>query len=783
MFAKVALRDVDKIFDYNIPCDMEKFAYPGERVLVPFGMGNRTVSGIIVEISQDSSVKNVKPIKKLLDTAPLCTEELMLLAKWMSERYFCSYYAALKCIMPTNSVRVEEFVEFIEDGACSIQEQKVVQRIREGGRVPILRLADIPKYREVVQSLVDKGIIRHVVTDSGISKKTQKVARIVDGAWEYIDALKKRAPAQARILEILYDEGEMFCSEVDGGYSTLKSLERKGLVEIYEKNLVRMAFDADNYKKTVPHKPTEEQNAVIEYLKKSVDGRESETVLLRGVTGSGKTEVFLQTIEYVRALGLKSIVLVPEISLTPQMVERFVGRFGGKVSVLHSSLSSGERYDEWRRILNDEVDVVVGARSAIFAPFSKIGIIIIDEEQEGTYKSENAPRYRAHEVAKKRAITAGAPILLATATPSVETFHRAETGEYKLFEMSKRYNDVSMPKVKIVDMRRELQCGNRSIFSQALTNEIWENLEKKEQTILFLNRRGYNTFVSCRSCGEAMKCIDCNITLTYHKKTGNLVCHYCGYTMQNPTECPECNSPYIRYFGDGTQKLEDEIARLFPGASYIRMDMDTTVAKNSHEMILAKFRDEKIDILIGTQMVTKGLDFKNVSLVGVMAADLSLNSGDFRAGERTFSLLTQVCGRAGRGDAMGRAVIQTYEPDNEVIKYSREHNYTGFYNQEILIRKHFKNPPFCDIITIMAIGEDEAKVAARMDSIWDSVQDIEGAVKPVPAPLSKLNGRYRYRCLIKTDGQIHDRLQEISRKYQSDKDVSIIIDVNPNSML
>ena len=783
MFAKVVLRDVDKIFDYSIPENIAKTLRPGSRVLVPFGAGNRTLSGIVVDVFPESNVRNIKPIKKLLDTVPLCTPELLELAKWMSERYFCSYYAALKCVMPTNSVRVEEFIEFIEDSACSINERKVIERIRDGGRVPLIKIADIPKYREVIKSLVDKGMIRHIITDSGMSDKTQKVVRLIDGAWEYIDALRKRAPVQARILEMLYDEGELFCSEVEGGYAALRSLEQKGLVEIYDKNIIRAAFDVDDYIKTVPYKPTAEQNVVIEYLKKVVDEKKFETILLRGITGSGKTEVFLQSIEYVRGLGLKSIVLVPEISLTPQMVERFVGRFGDRVSVLHSSLSGGERYDEWKKILSSEVDVVVGARSAIFAPLENIGIIVIDEEQESTYKSETSPRYRVHDIAKKRAMAARAPLLLATATPSVETFHSTETGEYKLFEMSKRYNDIALPEVIIADMRRELQSGNRSVFSQVLADEVRKNLDRNEQTILFLNRRGYNTFVSCRSCGEAMKCIDCNVTLTYHKKAGNLVCHYCGYTIPNPKECPECNSPYIRYFGDGTQKLEDEIARLFPSASYIRMDMDTTAAKNSHEEILRKFRDEKIDILIGTQMVTKGLDFKNVSLVGVLAADLSLNTGDFRAGERTFSLLTQVCGRAGRGDIKGRAVIQTYEPENEVIRFSKEHNYHGFYNQEILLRKHFKNPPFCDIIVIMAVGEDESKVSTRMDAIWNSVKEIDGALPPAPAPMSRLNGRYRYRCLIKTDVEIHDQLQELFKKYQSDKDVSIIIDINPNSML
>ena len=487
-------------------------------------------------------------------------------------------------------------------------------------------------------------------------------------------------------------------------------------------------------------------------------------------------------------------MLVPEISLTPQMVERFVSRFGKRVAVIHSGLSYGERFDQWNKIKNNEVDVVVGARSAIFAPLENIGMIILDEEHENSYKSEINPRYHAREVAEYRASANGAPLILASATPSVDSFYHAKTlGDYKLFEMNNRYNDNSLPSVEIVDMRSEIfNYHNMSPISNRLEFEIRKNLEKNEKTILFLNRRGYNTFVSCRQCGYVMECKNCSIPLTYHMNSDSLVCHYCGYSIRNVSVCPECGSKHIKFFGTGTQKIEDELKRLFPEAKILRMDRDTTSAKGSHEAILNKFKNGEADILLGTQMVTKGLDFSDVTLVGVLAADSSLGVDDFRANERTFSLLTQVCGRAGRGDIPGRAVVQTYQPKNSTIEFAKTHDYIGFYENEIKFRKRLNYPPFCDIISILVQGKTEDIVKFEISSVFEFVKNSDDShnniiklAHPMPAPIQRIKGDYRYRILIKVrDADLSlEILHEINNTHiQKNKNTTMIIDINPINM-
>lgn len=812
MIARVAVRDVDGLFDYIIPDAMEKKVAAGLRIVVPFGAGNRLVEGIIVELANSSDCKKLKKISRLIDVYPLCTPELMQLAKWIKDRWFCSYYKALRLVLPPGiSIKKKEYIQLNN----SINAEKIIGRskirrmifdrlTKAGGFLQMDDLADIPSARRVILELEKKGLVTiSEVSKQAVSSKFVKMAVLKvppEDIDEIIAHISKRAPVQAKLLDILSQTGSISTADLvtfsGGAYSALQALVKKGLIDIEEKVVMRNAYDEDAYKETKPHKPTSEQKVVLKEIIDAIDCGKKRTYLLHGVTGSGKTEVFLQAIEHIIKKGKQAIVLVPEISLTPQMVERFVGRFGRQVSVFHSSLSLGERYDEWQKILSGEVSLVVGARSAVFAPFRNLGIIIIDEEQESTYKSDTTPAYHAREIAQWRANHNNALLLLASATPSIESYYNAKIGAYQLLEMKNRYNNAILPKVKIVDMANELKYGNRSIFSNTLLSEIEENLRRSEQTILFLNRRGYNTFVSCRSCGDAIKCKYCDVTLTYHKRAQKLICHYCGYARKVPKICPSCNSPYIRYFGDGTQKLEDEIAKFFPTATYIRMDMDTTSNKNSHEAILNRFRDEKIDILVGTQMVTKGLDFKNVTLVGVMAADLSLNMSDFRAYERTFSLLTQVCGRAGRGEIEGRAVIQTYQPDSFVINLAKEHDYIGFYENEIAIRERLNYPPFCDLIMLLATGEDENKVS---DLIKQAVDELKREYKsnalgskeatdyitsPIPAPLSKLKGKYRWRVLIKTKrlDVISHYLHKIIKKFDN-KDVNFSVAINPTSIL
>ncbi len=744
MIAKVVLnnkeQNIDRIFDYRVPEDLKPGLFVGMRVKVPFGFRNNTVEGIVVELAQKSEFKELKPIKQIIGREPVCSQKMLKLCLWISEKYFCSLYQAIRLTTPPGMA-------------------------------------------------------------TGVDEKTAKfVSLSVDRetAFTVKEELRaKGAVARARVIEALIMNDNIplakLIKERGGSYDAVRGLQKLGYITVETQQVVRKAYDEAKYEKTTPYTPTPEQKTVIEYLCKAIEAEEKERILLRGVTGSGKTEVFLQAIERVMEKGKNAIMLVPEISLTPQMVNRFVGRFGNRVAVIHSALSDGERFDQWNKIKKGEVRVVVGARSAIFSPIENIGMIILDEEHENSYKSETTPRYHAIDVAEKITDDENAILLLASATPSVTEYYKAKTGDYTLFEMTKRYNESAMPEVSIVDMRGEIfNNKNRSPLSLKLQAEIRKNLDRGEKTILFLNRRGYSTFVSCRECGEVINCPDCSIAMTYHKKKDSLSCHYCGYTIKNVTECPSCGSKYVKYFGTGTQKIEEELKRLFPDAGVLRMDTDTTSQKGGHEKILDEFRKEGADILLGTQMVTKGLDFHEVTLVGVLAADTSLAVDDFRANERSFSLFTQVCGRAGRGERMGRAIIQTYQPFNTTIKYAKKHDYIAFYENEIIQRKRLNYPPFCDIIYIMLTGEEQTEVSACSEEIADEIKiymkdsdDILSVVGPGPAPIEKIRNNYRYRILIKckSEAGIHKLLNKIYESCEkSRKKVFLSIDTNPVNM-
>ncbi len=485
------------------------------------------------------------------------------------------------------------------------------------------------------------------------------------------------------------------------------------------------------------------------------------------------------------------MMLVPEISLTPQMVDRFLARFGDCISVLHSKLSIGERFDQWQKIKENETKIIIGARSAIFAPVEDLGIILIDEEHDSSYKSEMTPRYNAKEIAYYLAKNNNIPLVLGSATPDINTFYKAKAGKIKLLTLKNRANKSKLPKVNIVDLRDELAQGNKSMISTLLHNKIEENLKNKKQTILFLNRRGYSTFVMCRNCGFTAKCKNCNVTLTYHKDENKLKCHLCGFETHNLINCPTCGSKNIKYFGTGTQKLESEIHNVFPGISTIRMDIDTVTRKNSHEVILNKFKDENIDILIGTQMVVKGHHFPNVTLVGVIAADSSLNIDDFRASERTFQILTQVAGRAGRGSTPGEVVIQTYNPDHFSIEYAKKQDYELFYNAEISLRERLKYPPFCDIIVLGINGKNEImvkKAAEKLAKILNKYKDNSFFIsKAIPSPINRIKNRFRWRIIIKcnfTNNVINKINASLEEYYKSSKkDISIFVDINPNNMM
>ena len=612
-----------------------------------------------------------------------------------------------------------------------------------------------------------------------------------------IEMQKIKSEKQKKVLQFLKDNEGVTVPEIEaytgGTRAIVKTLEKNGYVEIIEKKIERDPLASKKIEKTENLKLTLEQQMAFDEISEKMEQQRYERFLIYGVTGSGKTEIYLQLIGKAMEQNKTSIVLVPEISLTPQMIDRFISRFGkNEIAVLHSKLSLGERYDEWNRIKEGKAKIVIGARSAIFAPLNNIGIIIIDEEHDSSYKSESVPKYDAKEIAKKIAKENNCPLVLGSATPDLTTYYKAQQGEITLLALTKRANNSKLPSVDVVDLKMELANGNRSILSYKLHDAIQKNLEEKRQTILFLNRRGYSTFIMCRECGYTVKCKNCDISLTYHRFENKLKCHYCGYEEDVVTVCPECHSTKIRYFGTGTQKLEQEINKVFPQATTIRMDVDTVSKKNSHEEILNKFRNENIDILIGTQMVVKGHHFPNVTLVGVIAADSSLNIDDYRANERTFQILTQVAGRAGREQLEGNVIIQTYNPENFAIQCAKEQNYDKFYNTEIALREQLKYPPFSDIILIgfSSLNENEVKqIAEKTYQYFRKMFNTEefNVLKPMPSPIDKIQNRFRWRIIIKgimtenANGILNEYLQKF---YNCNyKNTKVTIEINPNNMM
>ena len=734
---------IDKIFDYKIPDDLKDKITIGSHVFVPFGRGKKLIDGYVISLKSKTEFSgDVKEIISLATPEPLFDSEMLEIADYIKSTCFCSYISAIKTILPPGS------------GA----KNKVGEKFIRGS------VLNLP----------------------------------YDEAFEVLESLRNRAPKQAQILELLIQNDFVADSDITfltgASYSAIKALKDKGYIKTETVESLRMPLNYDEITPTSSPALNDEQKQAVQSITASVKDSKADTFLLHGITGSGKTEIFLNCIENTLNMGKTAIVLVPEISLTPQMVTRFVSRFGKKIAVLHSALSQGERADEFKRIKRGEAKVVVGARSAIFAPLKNIGVIVIDEEHESSYKAQNPPTYHAKDVALFRAKKCNAVCILASATPSIESYYLAKQGKYNLLSLSKRATGATLPEIIVSDMREELKSGNRSCIGKTLFAEMIKNKEQGEQTILFLNRRGFSTFVSCRSCGYVAKCKNCDITLTYHKKRGTLTCHYCGYTTKKPNICPECDSPYIKEFGAGTQKVEEEIKELFPDMSVIRMDVDTTGAKNSHHALLNRFSEEKIDVLLGTQMVSKGLDFPDVTLVGVLAADQSLGIDDFRANERTFNLITQVCGRAGRGEKGGRAVIQTYMPENSTLELAKEQDYISFYNEEIDIRKQLNFPPFCDIVSILLTGENELALSEYAKELYYAVNKVMTKelgnnfeiLGPSHASIPRINSKYRQRIWIKctlNEDTYHIFLRLRNYHIKNGKDINMIIENNPYNTL
>lgn len=836
MYANIAFPlNIDKTFTYSIPEKLAENVQVGIRVLAPLGRSKR--EGVVVELTETPPDVEIKAIIDCIDDEPVYSNEILKLTKWIAEYYMASHGQALKCAIPGGlgviSRRIVTHREVSEEQRKELAEQaprqaELLEIVVDSGSSSIKSLkrsfGESGLYSALAR-LESKDLVEiHSDIEKFATPKTVRVAILnqsVEETVAIIEEFDKRAFKQKAILEFLTEKSKSGKAEVsisdviesvDTSRSPINSLKEKGLIKIEEREIIRdpLRTETQLLSADKPHKLNKDQSTVFKKIKRSIDNVERaasslvkravslpEVFLLHGVTGSGKTEVYMHAMKHVLDKGKDVIMLVPEIALTPQTTNRLIRRFGDCVTVLHSQLSDGERYDVWRQIEMGEFDIVVGPRSAVFAPVQNLGLIVIDEEHETTYKQgQPAPRYHAREVAIKRAELENCPVILGTATPSLESYYKAQQGAYKLLELPKRVDDIPMPPVEVIDMREELTTkGNRSIFSEKLKESIEDRLAKEEQIILFLNRRGHSTYVFCRSCGYVEKCENCSVSLTYHFDTKSVVCHHCGLSRPAPRSCPKCHSPAIRYFGVGTQQVEEEVRKAFPRAKIMRMDTDSTTRKNSHREILGEFRKREIDILIGTQMVAKGLDFPNITLVGIIIADTALNLPDFRAGERAFNLLTQVSGRSGRSEAGGEVIIQTYNPKHYSIQAAQTHNYSQFYEQEIEFRESLLYPPFTNAATILLRGEAEDSLVNVANALATELQvheeekypdvEIRG---PVPAPLSKIRGKHRWHLLLRSKNSAHIKeLIELSLDtapaYVTRGNIDLIVDIDPMSVL
>ena len=822
MFAKVIVdvpaMETNRPFDYRVPEHLEHWMAVGSRVKVSFGP--RTLQGFVVELSDacGTDPDKVKPVLEVLDAVPPLTEELVDLARWMSRRYICHERSALQAMLPgALKARYEKWLKlaepFDEARAQSLtgEERAWLEEFRRHKR---RRLADLqrlsPEQGRIVRMLMDKGFLEEVqeVRDRLSVKKVLMVEPLLDadGLRRAMESCPPRAKRQRGVLEFFASHpAAVRQSELLAGLGlssgTLHALAEKGWLRVYEEEVYRDPYAAREFRRSEPLALTEQQARALRAISDGLSAQRQTAFLLHGVTGSGKTEVYLQAIRQCLDQGREAIVLVPEISLTPQMVERFKGRFGEEVAVLHSRLSQGERYDEWRRIAEGKARVAIGARSAIFAPFRRLGLIIIDEEHESSYKQDESPKYHAKEVAMRRASRHGAVVVLGSATPSLESYREACDGEIGLLTMSERVESRPMPAVQIVDMRDELRSGNRTMFSRLLRRSLEERLARGEQAILLLNRRGFSTFVMCRACGYVASCPHCDISLTYHRNNRTMRCHYCGYAERELAVCPQCASAYIRYFGTGTQRVEEALLAEFPGIRVIRMDMDTTSGKGSHEKWLDQFRRGEADVLLGTQMVAKGLDFPKVTLVGVIAADTTLHLPDFRAAERTFQLLTQVSGRAGRHHLPGEVVVQTYNPGHYSIVLAGQHDYRQFAERELKLRRARKYPPYCCLILVtflheqvpvlLRFGEQFAReLRRRLERVRSGIAEPGYAevLGPVASPIPRIKDRYRFQCVVKYSKELNasGAVRETVQLFQDDlrqHKVQIQVDVNPQVLM
>jgi len=743
-YAKVAVSELtywlDRPYDYLVPAPLCDKIQPGMRVHVPFSRGNRKAEGIVLSVSDKADYESPKAVISLLDDEPVLSRSQLELAFWMRERFFCTVYEAVRAILPAG-------LWFSGDGTRKAKD----------------------KMTEYVRLCVR-------------SEEAYELARLK----------QKKAPQQAAVLSLLSAVYEGETSEVralsGASRASIKSLVEAGVLEFFYKESFRRPQFRKGERASLPMLDADQSKA-FEGLVALIEKKQAAAALLFGVTGSGKTSVYIRLIDSVLAEGKSVLLLVPEIALTPQMLETFSSYFGDDIAVLHSSLSVAERYDEWKRVKRGEAKLVIGTRSAVFAPSENLGLIIIDEEQEDSYKSESAPRYHARDVAMFRCQAKGALLLLGSATPDVCSMHAAQCGRYSYFSLPKRYNRMALPRVEIVDMKRELRNGNDSCISSFLREELRKNIENGEQSILFINRRGTSKLITCGDCGYIYKCPNCSVSLTYHAGIRRLQCHYCGYSQRVATVCPDCGGE-LRFTGDGTERIEEQLRELFPDTETLRVDTDTVLQAGSHDALLSRFLEEHIPIMIGTQMVTKGLNFEDVTLVGVLSADQSLYCGDYRAAERTFSLITQVVGRSGRAKRPGRAIIQTFTPENQVIRYAAKQDYEGFYLQDIELRRVQKCPPFTQIISLSVTGVDESQVLRCCTDIKRLLKHALGTrlntdiLGPAPYPVVKVAGKFRYKLILRCqpDREVRATVSKIlvhSNTQREYRGVSVYADMNP----
>lgn len=756
----------DKPFSYAVPQQLQSIIKVGMRVLVPFGRGNKKRQGIVLLLDFSDTDEELKSIISVVDEEPVLNKELISLATYMKEHYFCTLYDAVKTMLPAginyHLTTVYGIQSSDEDSALDSEEQRIYDYLLKK-RKPVKSETILDAFglsdTRILDAMITKGVLYK--SDEAFRRVNDAVMKMVSPAVGAETMNFKLTEKQQRVFDIINASGGISVKEVcyftGVTSSVVDTLAKKGLIHFYDEEVFRIESRAkDSSIESLVL--SDEQNRACDNLYAEYKDENPHISLLYGVTGSGKTSVFMKLIERVLGDNKGIIVMVPEISLTPQFVSLFSKRFGEKVAVFHSALSLGERLDEYKRVKKGLAQIVIGTRSAVFAPFDNLGLIIMDEEQEYSYKSESSPRYHAREIAKFRVSSNNALLVLSSATPSVETFYYANNGRYSINKLTKRYGSATLPEVVTADMNIEVQNGNTTGFSNVLLENLEYNLEHHKQSILLLNRRGHNTFVTCRTCGEPVICPNCSISLTYHSANDRLMCHYCGYSIKYTNECPTCHSNTLRFGGTGTQKAESDIAEIFPDARILRMDTDATSSKSSYEKMISAFANGEYDILVGTQMVAKGLDFPNVTLVGVLNTDQMLYADDYRSYERSFSLLTQVVGRSGRGKSKGMAVIQSYTPDNLIISMAAKQDYNTFYNTEINVRKAMLYPPFADICLIGFVGDNQTQTLKAANGFLQSFIRLARnefpslplrILGPSPALVVKVSNKFRYKLIVK----------------------------------